>query len=64
MTGLSALNAEVTRQASTIAYIDDYRFLMYVLLAAAPLVLLLRPPRKAAPIPKEVVDEGMAPADS
>ncbi len=61
--GAMVLNGEVTRQAMTIAYIDDYRFLMYVLLAAAPLVLLLRPPRKAAPIPHEVVEEGMAAAD-
>ncbi len=57
--GAMALNAEVTRQASTIAYIDDYRFLMYVLLAAAPLVLLLRPPKTAGPAP----DEGLATAD-
>ncbi len=61
--GAMALNAEVTRQAATIAYVDDYRFLMYVLLAAAPLVVLLRPPKKPAPIPEEVVDEGMQAAD-
>ena len=58
-----ALNAEVTRQATTIAYVDDYRLLMWVLLLAAPLVLLLRPPRRAAPIAKEMVDEGVQTAD-
>ncbi len=61
--GAMALNAEVTRQATTIAYVDDYRLLMWVLLLAAPLVLLLRPPRRAAPIAKEMVDEGVQTAD-
>jgi MFS transporter, DHA2 family, multidrug resistance protein len=61
--GAMALNAEVTRQAATIAYIDDYRLLMWVMVLALPLVLLLRPPRRPAPIPDEVIDEGMATAD-
>jgi DHA2 family multidrug resistance protein len=44
-TGLAALNAEVSRQALTIAYINDFRFMMYLCLVALPLLLLLRPPR-------------------
>jgi MFS transporter, DHA2 family, multidrug resistance protein len=43
-----ALNAEVSRQALTIAYINDFRFMMYLSLLALPLLLLLRTPRKAA----------------
>jgi DHA2 family multidrug resistance protein len=41
--GRAALNAEVTRQAMTIAYSNDYKLMMIVALAAMPLVLLLRP---------------------
>jgi len=40
--GAAALNAEITRQASTIAYLDDFRLMMYVTLLAIPLILLLR----------------------
>lgn len=42
---LAYLNAEVTRQAAMIAYLDDFRLMMVVTLAAAPLLLLLRRPR-------------------
>jgi DHA2 family multidrug resistance protein len=41
-TGLAALNQEVTRQASMIAYIDNFKFMMIVTLATIPLLLLLR----------------------
>jgi DHA2 family multidrug resistance protein len=47
-TGLVALNAEVSRQALTIAYINDFRLMMYLSLLALPLLLLLRKPRAAA----------------
>jgi len=46
--GRAALNAEVSRQALTIAYINDFRFMMYLSLLAVPLLLLLRAPRPAA----------------
>ncbi len=49
LTGLTALNAEVTRQAASIAYIDDFLLMMYVTLAALPFVLLLRPQRRSSP---------------
>jgi len=42
--GLAALNAEATRQAQMVAYIDDFHLMMLVVLAAAPLLLLLRKP--------------------
>jgi DHA2 family multidrug resistance protein len=44
--GVSALNAEVTRQAATIAYLNDFALMMWIALAAVPLVLLLRAPRQ------------------
>ena len=40
--GLSLLDAEVTRQAATLAYLQDFRMMTWVTLAALPLVLLLR----------------------
>jgi DHA2 family multidrug resistance protein len=46
--GRIALDAEVTRQAVTIAYLNDFRFMMYLSLLAVPLLLLLRAPRRAA----------------
>ncbi|MBI3515134.1 MAG: DHA2 family efflux MFS transporter permease subunit, partial [Proteobacteria bacterium] len=45
--GQAALNAEVTRQASMIAYIDDFKLMMIVALLSIPMVLLLRKPRPA-----------------
>jgi MFS transporter, DHA2 family, multidrug resistance protein len=42
--GRIALDAEVTRQAVTIAYINDFRFMMYLSILALPLLLLLRSP--------------------
>lgn len=37
--GLASLNAEVTRQATMIAYLDDFRFMMMAALVLAPLAL-------------------------
>ncbi|WP_417318547.1 DHA2 family efflux MFS transporter permease subunit [Emcibacter sp.] len=39
--GIIALNAEVTRQAATIAYLNDFYLLMIVTIVASPLVFLL-----------------------
>jgi DHA2 family multidrug resistance protein len=46
--GIAALNAEVTRQAAMVAYIDDFALMMLVVLLSMPFLLLLRRPRKAA----------------
>ena len=46
---LALANAEITRQAAFIAYLDDFYIMMWLTLAAIPLVLLLRPARPAAP---------------
>jgi DHA2 family multidrug resistance protein len=48
-TALVLANAEINRQAAFIAYIDDFSLMMWVTLAAIPLVLLLRPARKDEP---------------
>jgi DHA2 family multidrug resistance protein len=46
--GIEALNDEITRQATMIAYVDDYLFLLVATLAIIPLLLFFRPPKKAA----------------
>ncbi len=48
-TALALANAEINRQAAFIAYIDDFYLMMWVTLAAIPLVLLLRPAKKPEP---------------
>jgi len=48
--GLSALNAEITRQASIIAYMDDFKLMLLICLPAA-LLLLMRPPSVPATAP-------------
>ncbi len=45
---LALLDAEITRQALTIAYIDDFKLMMWVVIAATPLVLLFKNAPKAA----------------
>ena len=40
--GLAALNAEVTRQAEMVAYINDFALMTGLVLAAIPLLLLVR----------------------
>src|SRR5271166_6165257 len=46
-TGIAALDAEVTRQAQMVAYIDDFKLTMIIAFLSAPLLLLLRKPRGA-----------------
>ena len=45
--GAMALNEEITRQASMIAYINDFKLMMIVTLISLPFVLLLSSPKKA-----------------
>jgi len=44
--GLAAIAAMLDRQASLIAYLQDFRLMAWVCVAAMPLVLLLRRPRE------------------
>ena len=54
--GIAALNAEVTRQAQMIAYIDNFHLMLVVMLVASPFLLLLRRPRRAADSPAVAMD--------
>jgi MFS transporter, DHA2 family, multidrug resistance protein len=58
---MAALNAEVTRQAAMVAYIDDFNLLMLIALASLPLLLLLRearrPPAPAASAATTAADD-------
>ena len=45
--GLAMINGEVTRQASLLAYLQDFRLMMWVSLCAVPLVVLLRTPGRS-----------------
>lgn len=45
---LAALNAEVTRQATMVAFLDDFYLMMLMAIAAMPLVLLIKPPSNAS----------------
>lgn len=49
--GLAVLNAEVTRQATLISYINDFTIMMALTLLTIPLLLLVRRPARAAPSP-------------
>jgi DHA2 family multidrug resistance protein len=46
--GTAALNAGLTAQASMVAYLDDFQLMFILTLAALPLLLLVRVPRKQA----------------
>ncbi len=47
MSGLAGIDAEVTRQAASIAYLNDFRMIMWLSFALLPLALLLRTKRRA-----------------
>jgi DHA2 family multidrug resistance protein len=56
--GLDAFNEEITRQATMVAYVDDFKLLIFLSMAAIPLLLLLRAPKKKAGAePVEVIVE-------
>ncbi|WP_414591835.1 DHA2 family efflux MFS transporter permease subunit [Ancylobacter sp. G4_0304] len=46
---LGALNAEITRQSTVIAYVDDFKFMMLITLPTALLLLLMKAPAKQKP---------------
>lgn len=47
LSGLASLDREVNRQALTLAYLQDFRLMMFVSLSVIPLILLLRSPAPA-----------------
>ena len=54
--GLAALNAEVTRQATMMAYVSDFRVMMAITLLTIPLLLLIRRPARAGATSNAVPD--------
>ena len=46
--GLATMNAEITRQAGMVSYIDAFYALFIVILIISPLILFMRPPRRKA----------------
>jgi len=54
--GLARINGEVTRQAATLAYLQDFRLMMWITLSAFPLLLLLKPTRHQSAASAEPVD--------
>jgi DHA2 family multidrug resistance protein len=42
--GIVGLNAEITRQASMVAYVDDFRLMLIITIACMPMLLLMRKP--------------------
>ncbi len=47
-TGAAALNQMVTFQATTVAYLDDFQAMMWIVIAVIPLLLLLEGPKSKA----------------
>lgn len=42
VSGVVALNGEVTRQAAAIAYLNDFKLVMWITIVSIPLLLLLK----------------------
>jgi DHA2 family multidrug resistance protein len=55
-TGLVALNGEISRQASAIAFLNDFWLMMILTAAAIPLLLLFKRARGATPAPTPSAD--------
>jgi DHA2 family multidrug resistance protein len=53
--GVSALNGEVTRQATMVAYVDDFRLMFIITIACMPMLLLMRKPRRVGGEPVHAV---------
>jgi DHA2 family multidrug resistance protein len=47
--GLARVNQLLNQQAATLAYLQDFRLMMWITLAAMPLLLLLRQPARTQP---------------
>jgi DHA2 family multidrug resistance protein len=55
-THAAALDAMINQQAAMIAYINDFRLMLYLTIAVMPLLLFIRPPRaSAAPVDAHAV---------
>ena len=54
--GLARMNGMITRQAGMVSYIDAFHLLFIVTLFVAPLVFIMRPPRRGASAPQIHMD--------
>lgn len=54
--GLAAFNAEMTRQASMIGYIDNFHLMLILTLLSIPLLLLVRRPKPSKATPAVVIE--------
>ncbi|MCK2169306.1 DHA2 family efflux MFS transporter permease subunit [Thalassospira xiamenensis] len=48
-TGAVTLNQVVTAQANTVAYLNDFQAMMWIVIAVVPLLLLMQGPKRKAP---------------
>ena len=55
--GRAAFDAMITQQAQIIAYIDDFKLMMIVTLAAIPLLLVFKKPRASGGLDHAVAVE-------
>jgi len=55
--GLASFDALLNQQASMVAYVDDFKLMLWITLLSIPMLLLMRPPRRRA-------SEAKAPADT
>jgi DHA2 family multidrug resistance protein len=62
--GIAALNAEVTRQAAMVAYINDFALMMILATGSIMLLLLVRPPPRAAAADVALGAGGMRPGQA
>lgn len=53
--GIASLNGEITRQASMVAYVDDFRLMLIITIACMPLLLIMRKPRPVGGEPLHAV---------
>jgi DHA2 family multidrug resistance protein len=54
--GLSALNAEINRQSAMVAYVDDFKLLLFLSLVSLPLLLIMRAPRQKPDSPHVIAE--------
>ena len=54
--GAMALNGEITRQSAMVAYLDDFKLMLFITIGVMPLLLLMRTP-KVAPDPTHAIAE-------
>jgi len=52
--GLAGLNGEITRQATMVAYVDDFKLMLIITLACMPMLLLMRKPRNGGGRPAHI----------